>query len=104
MLIIDTTRTLPKKPKAIKLKGIQATIRRNLRDTMSSPKILLTDIIGLNREHCWVKLTDELAALQPTSNRKSTNIQFDCMVQEYTTYRTNETKLGIISISNLHKR
>jgi len=89
--------------KAIKADNIQATIHRNFRYTMSSPKVLLTNIIGFDRDHCWVSLTDELEKFVPITNKNKRKIQFDCKLSRYFNYLTGEEKWGIINLKNIQQ-
>jgi len=82
---------------------ITADVGLNFRDVTSSPKVLLTNVVGLNRDHCWVNLTEELEKFLPKSNRQTNKISFNCKIKEYLNYRTKEVKLGIVNISNIQK-
>jgi len=91
--------------KAIKLKNITALIHRNFRDTASQPKVLITDIQGIERDHMWIEITDMISKFIPRSNRKPSKVQFDCQVREYVTYRPDgeHIKQGAINLCNIIK-
>jgi len=58
--------------------------RREIHTT--TPKCLLTNISPdneLGREHCWVDLTDELAAASPAGHEKPRTIRFEAKIKPY---------------------
>lgn len=84
---------------------ITATIHRNFRDSESMyPKVLLTDVVGVTRDHVWVDV-EQLATAIPRSNRTKLRITFSCDTKEYFSLR-EQGKVTLTNISNvriLHK-
>ena len=75
-----------------------ALLTGNRRDVHSDPKALLTNIEPnehLDRTHCWVKLTYEVAEMQPKGHQKPQLIQFEADTKEY-------LKQGTIKQLTLH--
>ena len=90
--------------KAIEMRGITAIIHRNFRDIDSQPKVLLTDIDGIDRDHMWIEITNDIMKFIPRSNRRTNKVQFDCKLREYVTHRLGSviTKLGATNLQNIH--
>jgi hypothetical protein len=79
---------------------ITATIHHNKRDTESMyPKVLLTDIEGLERDHCWVD-AEVFFKVIPFKNKISHRITFNCNTKEYFSLHT-KGKLTVIDVSNI---
>jgi hypothetical protein len=84
---------------------IIATIHRNLRDSESMyPKVLLTDIEGISRDHCWVDV-EHLTKVLPRTNKTKLRIQFDCDTKEYFSIKVTGkiTLTNIRNVQVLHK-
>ena len=84
---------------------ITATIHRNLRDSESMyPKVLLTDIEGIDRDHVWVNV-EHLTTVLPRTNKTKLRISFTCETKEYFSLRTTGkvTLTNIANIQVLHK-
>jgi len=89
--------------KAVKVDNIRATVHRNFRDIASCPKVLLTNIVGFDRDHCWVPLTDDLEKFIPRTNRKKRRIRFDGKLSKYLNYLTGEEKWCIVNLKNIQQ-
>jgi|WetSurMetagenome_2_1015567.scaffolds.fasta_scaffold446310_2 hypothetical protein len=79
---------------------IKAIIHHNRRDTESMyPKVLLTDIEGLDRDHCWVD-AETFYKVIPTINKISHQIEFNCTTKEYFSLHT-KGKVTVTNVSNI---
>lgn len=75
---------------------ITATIHRNFRDSESMyPKVLLTDISGFDRDHCWVD-ADMVKSAIPRTNSTKLRIKFTATIKNY--YSNKQT---IATVENL---
>ena len=73
-----------------------ATIHRNFRDSESMyPKVLLTDITGFDRDHCWVDADMVMSAI-PRTNSTKLRIKFTGTTKTY--YSGKQT---IATVENL---
>ena len=76
-----------------------AFLHCNMRDTLISPKALLTNIIYTNteeqfRDHTWVHISKSVARVQPKDgNNKPLLIQFKAKVIEYISVGGKEDKV-----------
>ena len=82
-----------------------AKLTGNRRDIHFSPKALLTDIIGIDRTHCWTKLTPELEAIQPRGHHKPIYISFEAKLTSYLKQGQyqQETFTNITNIKRINK-
>ena len=49
----------------------------------TTPNALLIDIVGFERNHCWIEITPAIAKLMPQGHRKPISIQFDADIKSY---------------------
>ena len=80
-----------------------ARLTGNRRDISTAyPKALLIGIdpdSELGRDHCWVQITDELAAIQPRGDHKPIKVIIEANIVPYTKQgKSAETTLSIINI------
>jgi len=82
-----------------------ATLCGNKRDTNFDPKILLKDIEPndtLDRDHCWVQLTQEIEKLAPKGHQKPVKVTFTASTKEYLKQGTTKG-LTLTNIQNIKR-
>lgn len=63
------------------------------------PKVLLTNLQGIDRDHVWVD-AEALATAIPRTNRTKLRIVFECDTKEYFSLR-EQGKITLTNITNL---
>jgi hypothetical protein len=63
---------------------IVAKLTGNRRDVnTASPKALLIDIEGFDRDHCWVEITPELDKIQPLGHQRPVKVAIWAKQKKY---------------------
>ena len=61
-----------------------AMLTGNRRDVATgSPKALLKDIEGFDRDHCWVEINEAIEAVRPLSHQKPIKVKVIGKVKKY---------------------
>lgn len=75
---------------------VTAIIHRNFRDTKTMyPKVLLTDIEGFDRDHCWIN-QELVEQFIPRGNKTKLKLRFECEEKQY-----YSGKITLTAITNI---
>jgi hypothetical protein len=83
-----------------------ASLTGNRRETSTlTPKALIINIdptTELNRDHCWVGLTEEIERLQPAGHKPPIRITFEADLKPYLKQGTMES-MTLTNLTNIKK-